>query len=191
VSTVFGIPKDERRPNRQGCRLGQYGSFNILVFYNILFCHVSDDSLRSDTVADFSIVSGLAGGALIGIAAVILMGLLGRIAGISGIASALIPPWDWENVGWRAAFVAGLVVAPGVYYGIAGVEGVSRPADNLFLMAISGLLVGFGTVLGSGCTSGHGVCGLARLSPRSLTAVVTFMATAAVVVFALRHLWGG
>jgi uncharacterized membrane protein YedE/YeeE len=119
------------------------------------------------------------------------MGLLGRIAGISGITSALLPPWDWENLGWRVAFVVGLVAAPGVYYWVTGVEGVSRPADNLVLMGISGLLVGFGTVLGSGCTSGHGVCGLARLSLRSLTAVVTFMVTAALVVFAFRHLIGG
>jgi len=142
-------------------------------------------------VADFSIISGLGGGALIGVAAVMLMGFLGRIAGISGIASALLPPWDIEDLDWRVTFVAGLVVAPLVYFLVSGAEAVSQPVNNLPLMAISGLLVGFGSVLGSGCTSGHGVCGLARLSPRSLISVPTFMVVAALVVFVVRHVVGG
>lgn len=142
-------------------------------------------------MADFSIISGLGGGALIGVAAVLLMGMLGRIAGISGIASALLPPWDFEDLDWRVAFVAGLLLAPLVYFLVTGVEAVSQPVNNLPLMAISGLLVGFGSVLGSGCTSGHGVCGLARLSPRSLVSVPTFMIVAAAVVFVVRHVVGG
>ena len=142
-------------------------------------------------MADFSIISGLGGGALIGVAAVMLMAFLGRIAGISGIASALLPPWDIEDLDWRVTFVAGLVVAPLVYFLASGTEAVSRPVNNLPLMAISGLLVGFGSVLGSGCTSGHGVCGLARLSPRSLISVPTFMVVAALVVFVVRHVVGG
>lgn len=142
-------------------------------------------------MAEFSVLSGFGGGVLIGLSAVMLMGLLGRVAGISGIASSLLPPWARERRGWRVGFVAGLVLAPAAYYLLTGAEAISQPSGNLVLMGIAGLLVGFGSVLGSGCTSGHGVCGLARLSPRSLVSVITFMAVAGLVVFVVRHLLGG
>lgn len=129
-----------------------------------------------------------AGGALIGLAAGLLMLGLGRIAGISGILGSLLPPkiaGDWL---WRAAFVVGLVVGPLVLPLLRGDDGIGQPALGLAGMAVAGLLVGAGTALGSGCTSGHGVCGLARLSPRSLAATVTFMAVAVIVVAVMRHL---
>lgn len=141
-------------------------------------------------MAEFSVLSGLGGGVLIGVAAVMLMGFLGRVAGISGITSSLLHPWDFEIRDWRVGFVVGLLLAPAAYYLLTGIEAVSQPSGNLLLMGAAGLLVGFGSVLGSGCTSGHGVCGLARLSPRSLVSVVTFMAVAGVVVFVTRHLLG-
>ncbi len=142
-------------------------------------------------MAEFSAFSALLGGALIGLAAVMLMGLMGRVAGISGIASALLPPWDAGESAWRGAFVAGLIVAPFTYSLLGLGTAISVPPDNLALMAVGGFLVGFGTVLGNGCTSGHGVCGLARLSGRSLVSVVTFMTTGALVVLLVRHVIGG
>ena len=141
-------------------------------------------------MADFSVAAGLAGGALIGLSAVMLMGLLGRIAGISGITGALLPPRGREDWGWRAAFVLGLIVAPLLSSVLTGVEVISRPSENLVLMGLAGILVGSGTVIGSGCTSGHGICGLARLSARSLVAVVTFMSVAAAVVLVVRRVFG-
>jgi uncharacterized membrane protein YedE/YeeE len=137
-------------------------------------------------MASFDPVSALIGGALIGIAAALLMGLSGRIAGISGIVAGLIEPAarDW---GWRLAFVAGLIAAPL----IALLAGHRLPApempESVLLIALSGVLVGFGSRLGSGCTSGHGVCGLARLSRRSIVATATFMLAAAIVVAITHH----
>ena len=127
----------------------------------------------------------LAGGALIGLAAAILVVANGRIAGISGILGGLLRPArnDW---GWRLAFVIGLLAAPTVYALVAPLPAPRVEAGTVVLV-IAGLLVGFGTRLGSGCTSGHGVCGLARLSPRSLAATVGFMAAGFATVFLARH----
>lgn len=142
---------------------------------------------------EFTPWASLIGGALIGLSAVMVMLLFGRIAGISGITVQVMRPFaartphDWR---WRAAFIAGLLTAPvliGLFTG--GVE--QTVPDALAGMALAGLLVGFGTAFGSGCTSGHGVCGLARLSQRSLVAVATFMGAAFVTVFVLRHVFGG
>ena len=129
----------------------------------------------------------LAGGALIGVAAALLMALLGRVAGISGIVGALLPPGAESGSGWRLAFLAGLVAAPPLVGLALGHSPIGTPIVSPPLMAAAGLLVGVGTGLGHGCTSGHGVCGLARLSPRSLAATVTFMAAAAATVYGLRH----
>lgn len=130
----------------------------------------------------------LAGGLLIGVASVLLLLGLGRIAGISGIAFGLLdrPNWNTANL-WRAGFVIGLVAAGWVWTQWSGQPLQPERAGNLPLLIASGLLVGFGTSLGSGCTSGHGVCGLGRLSVRSLAAVATFMLTAGLTVFVLRH----
>lgn len=140
---------------------------------------------------EFTPYASLAGGMLIGLAAVIYMAANGRIAGISGIVAGLLPPVDTASFGMRIAFVAGLVAAPVLYTVTTGTAVVQQVSANLPLMAVAGVLVGFGSVLGSGCTSGHGVCGIARLSPRSLVATATFMITAAAVVFVVRHMIGG
>lgn len=139
----------------------------------------------------FTPLSALAGGALIGLAAVVLMASTGRIAGISGIAARLLPPYTDGAFAGRLAFIAGLVAAPFAVVAITGAPIVQTVPTNLWLMSAAGLLVGFGSALGSGCTSGHGVCGLARLSPRSLVATLVFMATAVATVFVARHLVGG
>lgn len=129
--------------------------------------------------------TALAGGALIGLAAVWLMLAAGRIAGISGIAGGLLRPRSGD-VGWRVAFIAGLILAPWVYRAVAVMPEAQIDASTAMLIA-AGLLVGFGTRLGSGCTSGHGVCGLSRLSWRSLAATLCFMATGFLTVFVVRH----
>jgi uncharacterized membrane protein YedE/YeeE len=118
------------------------------------------------------------------------MVLFGRIAGIAGITRGATGLSGAGDRGWRLAFVAGLVAAPLLAGAVAGPV-QQTVSGNLPMMAIAGLLVGTGVALGSGCTSGHGVCGLARLSPRSLAAVATFMAMAAATVFVLRHVIGG
>lgn len=135
--------------------------------------------------------TSLAGGALIGLAAVLLMAASGRIAGISGIASRLLPPYEDDGLDWRLAFIAGLVAAPVAMILVAGRPIAQTVSGNLLLMAGAGLLVGFGSVWGHGCTSGHGVCGLSRFSLRSLVATLTFMATAGLTVFLVRHGFGG
>jgi len=128
----------------------------------------------------------LAGGALIGIAAGMFVLLNGRIAGISGIVGGLLKPVRGDVV-WRMAFIGGLIVAPPVYALMAVLPVPQIEAGYGTLMA-AGLLVGIGTRYGSGCTSGHGVCGLSRLSPRSLVATAAFMAAGFVTVFVIRHL---
>ena len=128
----------------------------------------------------------LAGGVLIGAAAAMLLLLNGKIAGISGILGGLLRTGAGD-IGWRVAFIAGLVVAPLVYPLAAPLPVVQIDADTT-LLVVAGLLVGLGTGYGSGCTSGHGVCGLSRLSPRSLVATTAFMAAGFVTVFMARHL---
>jgi uncharacterized membrane protein YedE/YeeE len=139
-------------------------------------------------MTEFTPVASLIGGALIGLSAVLLLALEGRIAGISGIASRLLPPFGKSGVLSRLGFVLGLVLAPLLAALVSGAPVAQTVSSNLPLMLIAGLLVGFGSVYGSGCTSGHCVCGLARLSPRSLVATLVFMAVAIATVFVVRHL---
>jgi uncharacterized membrane protein YedE/YeeE len=136
---------------------------------------------------EFTPVAALAGGALIGASAVALMAATGRIAGISGIASRLLPPYGDDGFAGRLAFVLGIVVAPLLVALVTGSLPVPRIEASTPILAVAGLLVGFGAVWGNGCTSGHGVCGLSRLSMRSLVATAVFMATAIATVFVARH----
>jgi uncharacterized protein len=130
--------------------------------------------------------ASLAGGILIGSAAAMLVLLNGRIAGISGILGGLLRPRRLD-IGWRVAFVAGLLLAPAAM-ALVGELPVPRIEAGFGTMVAAGLLVGVGTSYGSGCTSGHGVCGIARLSPRSLVATAAFMLAGIVTVFIGRHL---
>jgi uncharacterized membrane protein YedE/YeeE len=130
----------------------------------------------------------LAGGVLIGVAAALFVLLNGRIAGISGVLGGLLRPRKGD-VAWRMAFVAGLVVTPVLYGMVATVPAPTIDA-GWGALVLAGMLVGAGTRYGSGCTSGHGVCGLSRLSPRSLVATAAFMAAGFATVFVLRHLLG-
>jgi uncharacterized membrane protein YedE/YeeE len=130
----------------------------------------------------------LAGGVLIGLSATLLLWLNGRIAGVSGVLNGVLFA-KAGDVAWRSAFLIGLMVAAGPYLALAPDAPALRDDFSRAGLALSGLLVGFGTRMGNGCTSGHGVCGLGRLSIRSLAAVLTFMATAIATTFALRHLW--
>lgn len=137
----------------------------------------------------FTPVSALIGGSMIGLAAVLLMLSLGRIAGISGIIAGGLGR-DSADRGWPLAFLAGLLAPSAVLTATGTVPDLGFVA-GLPLLLLAGALVGFGTRLGSGCTSGHGVCGLARLSKRSLVAVLTFMGAGFVTVALIRHLIGG
>lgn len=139
------------------------------------------------TATDFTPVASLLGGALIGASAVMLMAMQGRIAGVSGIAVRLLPPYADTEFAGRLAFILGIVVAPLMVLLTTGTAPVPSIEAGPALLVVAGLLVGFGSVWGSGCTSGHGVCGLSRLSVRSLVATLTFMATAMAIVFLVRH----
>lgn len=139
---------------------------------------------------NFTPIASLAGGAMIGLAASLFLLLTGRVAGISGIFGGLLHRQP-NDTAWRAAFILGLVIA-----GIAGGFAMpslfdSGPSRSIFASVMAGLLVGFGTRMGNGCTSGHGICGLSRLSIRSLVSVLTFMTTGAVTVYIVNHLLGG
>ena len=137
----------------------------------------------------FTPVSAAIGGLLIGVSASVLWLSLGRVAGISGILGALWTP-PAGDIAWRITFLIGLIAAPLIYASAGGAAPrITVPVSPL-LVAVGGLLVGFGTRLGGGCTSGHGVCGLARLSSRSITATAVFMATAILTSFVLRHVIG-
>lgn len=133
----------------------------------------------------------LLGGGLIGLAAVVLLLLNGKVAGISGIAAGLLPSSARvPDRAWRFAFVAGLVLAPLILV-MAGHSSEITFVAPISTTIVAGLLVGFGTVLGNGCTSGHGVCGVARLSPRSLVATAVFMTAGIATAFVARHVVGG
>jgi hypothetical protein len=142
------------------------------------------------TATEFTPLASTIGGMLIGVAAVMMLALNGRIAGISGIVGRLLPPYGDSDPSGAAAFVLGLVAAPLVYGAVAGAPFSQSVSGNVALMAVAGLLVGFGATLGGGCTSGHGVCGVARLSPRSVVATAVFMATGFLTVFVMRHVIG-
>ncbi|MET4086103.1 YeeE/YedE family protein [Bradyrhizobium sp. 482_C4_N1_1] len=137
----------------------------------------------------FTPMASLLGGALIGLSAVLLMWATGRIAGVSGIAARLFPPYEDREFAGRLAFVAGLVAAPILVRIVSGSLPVQTIAAGTLVLIVAGLLTGFGAVWGSGCTSGHGVCGLSRLSLRSLVATITFMTAGIATVYVMRH-WG-
>lgn len=144
-------------------------------------------------VGGFTPISAAIGGALIGLSAVLLMALNGRIAGVSGIVAGIMAPLRGEgraDFSWRLAFAAGLVLAP-LLFGLLRGEAVPVSTPHPFwMMVLGGLLVGYGTRLGSGCTSGHGVCGIARLSKRSFAATGMFMAAAIATVFIVHRIMG-
>lgn len=137
---------------------------------------------------EFTPWMSLGGGVLIGLSAVLLMVLNGRIAGMTGIVTGIIPPIsaDWA---WRIAFLAGAVLAPVMFLAAGGAIAFAVPVP-LPLLAVGGLIVGVGVYYGAGCTSGHGVCGVARLSPRSIAATVTFMIATGITVYVVRHVVG-
>lgn len=138
--------------------------------------------------AAFTPWSALTGGVLIGLAAALFLLLNGRIAGISGIVAGLLAPTRGD-LGWRLAFVAGIVMAPLTWFAVGALPPIEIEAGYP-LVLLAGLIVGVSTRFGSGCTSGHGVCGVSRLSPRSIVATLAFMATGFLTVFVIRHLIG-
>lgn len=141
---------------------------------------------------DFTPFASLLGGVLIGLSAIVLMAAHGRIAGISGILSRMLPPMvDKAGLPQSIIFLIGLLLAAPLWFLLTGAAPVQVVSGNALLLGIAGLLVGFGSVMGNGCTSGHGVCGISRGSARSIAATLTFMATAFVTVFVLRHVVGG
>tara|TARA_B110000495_G_C22717067_1_gene421411 strand:+ start:260 stop:697 length:438 start_codon:yes stop_codon:yes gene_type:complete len=141
---------------------------------------------------EFTPIASLLGGALIGLSAVILMASHGKVAGISGIVSRILPPVvDTKGMPQGLTFISGLLLVPSLWFAVFGQAPVTAISSNIMLLGVAGILVGFGSVLGNGCTSGHGVCGISRLSGRSMIATVTFMVFGVVTVFILRHLVGG
>ena len=138
---------------------------------------------------EFTPYASALGGILIGLAAVILMAFNGRIAGMTAILGGVLEPRNPDGI-WRLAFLAGAVAAPMVAMALGAEFSFSAPTSGP-LLAFGGVIVGVGVTFGSGCTSGHGICGLARLSPRSLVATVTFMATTFATVTLIRHGFGG
>lgn len=141
-------------------------------------------------MTDFTPLNALAGGALIGVASAAMLLLAGRTAGVSGITGGLIRGARGDAA-WRVAFIIGLLLGLSLFVALGGdLDGIRIDADYPAIVA-GGLLVGFGTRLGSGCTSGHGVCGISRLSPRSLVATALFMTSAIATVYVARHVIGG
>ncbi len=136
---------------------------------------------------NFTPYGSLIGGVMIGIAALLLMLAHGRVMGVSGILGGIVMPSGNSDIGWRVLFVIGMLAGP-----FAVIHLLDRPVDIMpaasgMILPVAGFIVGLGTAIGSGCTSGHGICGLARLSPRSLVAVGAFMATSIATVFLVRH----
>ena len=138
---------------------------------------------------NFAPYASLIGGVIIGLAALLLMLTHGRVMGVSGILGGIVMPSDKSDIGWRVLFVIGMLAGP-----FAVIHLLDRPVDIMpaasgMILPVAGFIVGLGTAIGSGCTSGHGVCGLARLSSRSLVAVGAFMATGIATVFLVRHVF--
>jgi len=142
-------------------------------------------------MTEFTPLASLFGGVLIGLSAVLLMLVLGRVMGATGILTGFVNPASGADWSWRAAVLAGMVTAPLAYFVVMGGMPTIQVPISTPLMLPGGFIVGIGVTLGSGCTSGHGVCGMARLSGRSITATLTFMAATAVTVFVIRHVLGG
>ena len=139
----------------------------------------------------FTPLESLAGGVLIGLAAVMLMAFQGRIMGATGILSGLLPGGPTGDRSWRAGLVAGMLAGPLLFLALTGEMPELTVPVTWPMIAVGGFIVGIGVTFGAGCTSGHGVCGLARRSPRSMVATVTFMVTCAVTVYVIRHVIGG
>lgn len=139
---------------------------------------------------EFTPVASLVGGSLIGLAAVLLMFSLGRIMGATGLLAGAIFPHSMQDWGWRVAVLLGMFSGPWLFRLLTGAAPVIDVPVTSPMLVLGGLIVGVGVTLGSGCTSGHGVCGLARLSQRSLVAVLAFMFSTAITVFVVRHILG-
>jgi len=139
---------------------------------------------------NFTPIASLLGGMLIGIAALILLAFNGHIAGVTGVARGVLTPKQNDTL-WRVVFLLGLIVGPFVFQAVSGETIASTITSSTPVLVIGGLLVGFGTSMGNGCTSGHGICGLGRVSKRSMAATGAFMATAIVTVYMMRHVLGG
>ena len=139
----------------------------------------------------FTPLASLIGGVLIGIAAVLLMLVHGRIAGATGVLAGALLPTNFTDSSWRVAMIAGMVTAPALVFWVSGAMPAIQVPESILTLVLGGLIVGVGVTLGSGCTSGHGVCGMARLSPRSIAATLTFMAMTLVTVYIVRHIIGG
>jgi uncharacterized membrane protein YedE/YeeE len=148
------------------------------------------DIHHEEAMANFTPISAAIGGALIGLAAALLMALTGRIAGVSGIMGGVFNPRSDDRL-WRIAFIVGLIAAPLAAAFVGHAVATPQMPDSTLIIAVGGLLVGFGTRLSNGCTSGHGICGIARLSPRSIVATLVFMVAAMAVVVVTRHVIGG
>lgn len=142
-------------------------------------------------ITSFTPWASLMGGVLIGLASVLLMRTLGRIMGATGILSGFLVPVSGQDWAWRAALLAGMATAPAVMMVATGSMPAVQVPVSTAMLAVGGFLVGVGVVFGGGCTSGHGVCGMARLSPRSLAATLTFMLATGVTVYVVRHVAGG
>lgn len=138
---------------------------------------------------NFTPCASLVGGVMIGLAALLLMLTHGRVMGVSGILGGLVMPSGKGDMVWRAMFVIGMLAGPFAVIHFLGRTVEMTPVASGTLLPVAGFIVGLGTAIGSGCTSGHGICGLARLSPRSMVAVGTFMATGLVTVYLLRHVF--
>lgn len=139
---------------------------------------------------NFTPISALLGGMLIGFSAVLLLWMNGRIAGVSGIFHGLFKPTKHDFL-WRLLFIVGLLIGAQIYYFITDIQFTPRANYPIWLLILAGWLVGLGTKLSGGCTSGHGVCGIARLSPRSVIATTVFMVFGFLTVYVLRHIIGG
>ncbi len=140
---------------------------------------------------EFTPLASTVGGLLIGLASVLLMWARGNILGATGILTGFISPRNSSDWAWRAAILAGMLTGPILYLFIAGGLPVIEVPVSRLSMIVGGVIVGIGVTYGSGCTSGHGVCGMARFSPRSIVATICFMAGTAVMVFITRHVIGG
>lgn len=144
----------------------------------------------SELFSTSSALFALLGGLMIGLSSILLFAFNGRIAGICGMAFSLMATSLQRNI-WRLIFLASLVIGSLVFHLVSGAEIPPPPNTSMPLLILGGLLVGYGTSLGNGCTSGHGIAGIARLSPRSLIATLTFMMAAIVTYFVVKHIFGG
>jgi hypothetical protein len=142
-------------------------------------------------IYNFTPLSALAGGILIGLSAVLLLTVNGRIAGISGIVHGIVAPEKPNDLDWRLLFLVGLIAGAFLYRLLNGMDTSIALEASILIVGGGGILTGIGTAVGSGCTSGHGICGLARRSSRSLAATITFMLVGGITVFILRHVIGG